>query len=77
MKKMDGYVYASNCPIKSHILGLFLIKGCLGVTCYEIEDDAFTTVTRIVNRHIKNGRSGLIACQQALISAGLADFAQI
>jgi hypothetical protein len=75
MKEMNGYVFVRWTPITSHILGVFLIKGCKGILTFD--DNKFGKAVEIVNRHISKGRSGLLPCQKELIEAGLADFAQI
>jgi hypothetical protein len=75
LKEMDGWVNISKCPITSHILGVFFIKGCKGIIVND--SDAISTVARIVNQHISKGRAGLLACTNELIEAGLVDFSQI
>jgi hypothetical protein len=75
LKEMNGSIYANDCPITSHILGVFFIKGCLGIRTMGSGD--FRKAVGVVNRHISKGRAGLLACQKELIEAGLADFAQI
>jgi hypothetical protein len=76
LKEMDGPIHIFNCPITSHILGVFFIKGCTRID-YGGELIALERSVKIVNRHIQKGRAGLLACTQELIEAGLADFAQI
>jgi hypothetical protein len=75
LKEMNGEIYLYNCPVTSHVLGVFFIKGCYGITAYT--DSSFGRASEIVNRHILKGRSGLLLCTNELIEAGLADFAQI
>jgi hypothetical protein len=75
LKEMDGLIGLNYCPIASHILGVFFIKGCRGIDTIGFMN--FRKAANIVNRHIEKGRSGLIPCQMELIEAGLADFAQI
>jgi hypothetical protein len=75
LKEMDGAIYMSNCPITSHILGVFFINGCQGILASNNND--LDEAINIVNRHIKKGRAGLLPCQKELIEAGLADFAQV
>jgi hypothetical protein len=76
LKEMNGRISITGCPITSHILGVFLIKGFIGFKTY-LSDGILCTACDIVNQHISKGRSGLLACTQELIEAGLADFAQI
>jgi hypothetical protein len=75
VKEMHGAIFIEDCPITSHILGVFLIKGCQGirVNSYGI----IAEIAEIVNTHIYNGRSGLLSCTKELIEAGFADFAQV
>jgi hypothetical protein len=75
LKEMDGTISVYDCPITSHILGVFFIKGCKGINTNSI--GYFGKAVEIVNRHIEKGRVGLLPCQKELIEAGLADFAQI
>jgi hypothetical protein len=75
LKEMDGWMNLRHCPITSHILGVFFIKGCKGLKTGG--NQVFGKAANIVNRHIDKGRSGLLPCQQELIEAGLAEFAQI
>jgi hypothetical protein len=76
LKEMKGNIYLGGCPITSHILGVFFIKGCTGIVTSD-NFDFVRKVATIVNGHISKGRSGLLTCQQELIDAGLADFAKI
>jgi hypothetical protein len=76
LKEMNGFIHLDDCPITSHILGVFFIKGCRGINVFtEVVD--FDKAINIVNKHIGKGRAGLLPCQKELIEAGLADFAQI
>jgi hypothetical protein len=75
LREMSGSIYLDDCLITSHILGVFFIKGVKQIATVNRGD--FGRAVKIVNRHIKQGRSGLLPCTQELIEAGLADFAQI
>jgi hypothetical protein len=75
LKEMNGSIYLIECPITSHILGVFFIKGCAHIFSNGTRDGE--VAMQILNKHIKQGRAGLLPCQQELIEAGLADFAQI
>jgi hypothetical protein len=72
---MKGFIGTFNCPITSHILGVFFIKGCEGIKTNSA--GAYGKAVEIVNRYILKGRAGLLPCTQELIEAGLSDFAQI
>jgi len=58
-------------PIKSHVLGLLLIKGIT-----EIRLDRMH-VEEIVNKHLGKGRAGMLQAQEELIEAGLEEYAQL
>ena len=58
-------------PIKSHVLGLLLIKGIT-----EIQLD-HKQVGEILNKHLGKGRVGMLMAQEELIEAGLEEFAQL
>jgi hypothetical protein len=75
LKKMNGCIDIRGCPVTSHILGVFFIKGCTGINSHLVSGNSIAVA--IVNRHISKGRVGLLHCQKELIEAGLADFAQI
>jgi hypothetical protein len=75
IKTMNNWIMLHNTPITSHILGVFFIKGCKGISA--IHDCPLGKAVEILNRHIGKGRAGLLACTNELIGAGLADFAQI
>jgi hypothetical protein len=73
IKEINGMFYAKQNPIKSHVLGLLLIKG---LTTVRLEPHQVET---ILNKHLPNktGNKGLLACQNALLDAGFDEFAQI
>jgi hypothetical protein len=75
LKEMHGDLSLYECPITSHILGVFFINGCGWLIAADAGD--FGKAADIVNRHISKGRSGLLMCTQDLIEAGLDAFAQI
>jgi hypothetical protein len=58
LKNMNGTFWASRNPIKSHVLGLLLIKGC-----GEVKLDNYRVQT-ILNKHLPNtkGNKGLLDC---------------
>lgn len=70
---MGGIFYAHNTQIKSHVLGLLLIKGCIGVQLDNKE------VQAILNKYLPNtrGNKAVIECQSDLLDAGLDDFAEL
>jgi hypothetical protein len=76
LKEMNGEICVGSCPITSHILGVFFIKGCTSIYAYDVNNE-FGAAAEIVNCHIKQGKSGLLPCTKELIEAGLDSFAQI
>jgi hypothetical protein len=72
-KQINGTFFAHRNPIKSHVLGLLLIKG-LESAYFENE-----MLDEILGRHLPNkiGNKGVLACQSELLDAGLDDFAQL
>ena len=69
--EIKGTFYAIKNPIKSHVLGLLLIKG---VTEVRLDNKQ---VEEILNRHFGKGRAGMLMAQEELIEAGLEEFAQL
>jgi hypothetical protein len=69
--EIKGIFDASDNPIKSHVLGLLLIKG---VTEVRLDN---RHVEEIINRHLGKGRAGMLMAQEELIEAGLEEFAQL
>jgi hypothetical protein len=68
--EIKGEFYASDNPIKSHVLGLLLIKG---VTKIQLKNKQ---VEEILNRHLGKGRVGMLMAQEELIEAGLEEYAK-
>ena len=69
--EIKGEFCALDNPIKSHVLGLLLIKG---VTRVYLDNEQ---VAKILNRHLGKGRAGMLMAQEELIEAGLEVFAQL
>jgi hypothetical protein len=69
IEKMDGDFYATQNPIKTHVLGLLKIKGCKKVVLDNKE------VAKILNKYLPEG--DLFDCQEELIDAGFEEFAQL
>jgi hypothetical protein len=69
IKKIDGIFFANTNPIKSHILGLLLIKGITKVKLdnKEVED--------IINKYL--GIGDIFSAQEELIDAGLEEYAKL
>jgi hypothetical protein len=80
IKEINGGFYARKNPIKSHVLGLLLIKGLKQIRLgFSTFTDEFSEVQTILNKHLPNniGNKGVLACQSDLLDAGLDDFAQL
>lgn len=69
MLEIKGFAKFLNNPIKSHVLGLLLIKGLKSV---EFDDQQLAD---IINKYLPLG--DVMECQNELIDAGLEEFAQI
>ena len=71
VKQMNGTFYAHDNPLKSHVLGLLLVKGCKKV---KLDNRA---VQEILNRYLPNtrGNKALLECQSELLDADLEEFA--
>ena len=67
--EINGHADFEKNPIKSHVLGLLLIKG---LTSVKLDNDRLSV---IINKYLPLG--DIMACQNELIDAGLEDFAQI
>lgn len=63
--------FATENPIKSHVLGLMLIKDLKQIRLDNKQ------VEEILNRHLGKGRAGMLEAQEELIDAGLEEFAQL
>ena len=73
---IDGWINLSGCPIKSHILGLLLIKKLNAVVINQFSSDEFKAAVKIINKHLQGDRD-VIDCQQEMIEAGLKQYAQL
>ena len=86
IKRVDGSLYfvsqysymKRSCPIKSSVLGLLLIKGLQTVILTDARDelDDLYKVQEIINVYLKKPDQ-LMECQNALIDAGLEEFAKL
>lgn len=79
IKVMDGNFMAEENPIESHVLGVLLIKGCIGIKLSN------SPVEKILNKYLgavreadkSRAHKDLIACQSELLDAGFDDYAQL
>jgi len=73
LKSMNGVFFATNNPLKSHVLGLLLVKGCKEVSLDN------KVVQEVLNRYLPNtrGSKAVIEAQSDLLDLDLEDFAQL
>ena len=73
LKSMNGTFYANENPLKSHVLGLLLVKGCKEVGLDN------KVVEEVLNRYLPNtrGNKALLECQSELLDLDLEDWAQL
>ena len=73
LKSMNGTFFAYDNPLKSHVLGLLLVKGCKEVSLDN------KVVQEVLNRYLPNkrGNKALLECQSELLDADLEEFAQL
>jgi hypothetical protein len=69
-KQIDGELWVDINPIKSHVLGVVLIEN---VTLFIFDNKQVQT---IINTHLETDRDVYI-CQDNLIKAGFAEYAQL
>lgn len=69
IKQVNGVFDAFE--IKSHVLGLLLIKGITEIDLHNRK------VNTILNRHLGKGMEGVFDAQEELIEAGLEEYAQL
>jgi len=81
---IDDYLYISTEQIKSHVLGVFLIKKIQMIVHTEFFVKAGSAPevpaaewVQIVNDHLKNGKKGMYDCQDELIENHLDEYAQL
>jgi hypothetical protein len=73
LKSMNGTFYTQDNPLKSHVLGLLLVKGCKKV---ELDNKV---VQEVLNRYLPNNRGAkaVIEAQSELLDLDLEEFAQL
>jgi hypothetical protein len=74
-KQIDKQLLAYDNPIKSHILGVMLIENIQSVKL-SVERCALISIEKIINTHLKTDRD-VYLCQDNLIKAGFAEYAQL
>ena len=72
-----GDFYCGDNPIKSHMLGLLLIKGLTYSACNS--DDNMYKPIQIINNYLKQpmSKQRMFDCQEELIQAGFKEYAQL
>jgi hypothetical protein len=63
-------------PIKSHVLGVMLIENIKQVNFTLHDDNKLFTIETIINTHLETDRD-VYLCQDNLIKAGFAEYAQL
>lgn len=77
LKIVGGNIVIAGCNVKSHVLGLLLIKISGAIYLDDIDScDIMEHVTRILNRYKDQGRVGILAAQRELNDLGLTEYAQ-
>ena len=73
LKQMNGTFYAQYNPLKSHVMGLLLVKGCKEVSLDN------KVVQEVLNRYLPNtrGSKAVIEAQSELLDLDLEDWAQL
>ena len=76
-QQIFGDFYCSDNPIKSHMLGLLLIKDLKEVVCYE--DDIMHEPAQIISKYLQQpmSKQRMFDCQEELIQAGFKEYAQL
>jgi hypothetical protein len=74
-KQIDWELQAYNNPIKSHVLGVMLIENTKRVRL-STKRRQLQKIEQIINTHLKTDRDVFI-CQDDLIKAGFAEYAQL
>jgi hypothetical protein len=74
-KQIDGLLWAYTNPFKSHVLGVMLIENIKRVD-FTMNNVMLISIEKIINTHLKTDRDVYI-CQDNLIKAGFAEYAQL
>ena len=76
-QQISNKFFCGGNPIKSHILGLLLIKDLMEVACYE--DDIMYEPAQIINKYLEQpmSKQRMFDCQEELIQAGFKEYAQL
>lgn len=80
IKKMNGKFWLKNNPIKDSLLSLMMIPGCSQVVVtgpFANTDEKLQMLNNIMYEYSQRGKDAIFDCQNALIDAGLDDFAQL
>lgn len=79
IKKMDGSIWITGNPIKSHLLGILLIDGCKGYAASTTLAAVIKIINKyaIINANYRVPGQDLYECQTELIENGLEEFAEV
>jgi hypothetical protein len=76
-KQIDGNLWAHGNPITSRVLGVMLIENIQKVKfTVTVVDTNLVAIEKIINTHLETDRD-VYLCQDNLIKAGFAEFAQL
>jgi hypothetical protein len=73
LTKMKGKFDASQNPIKSHVIGILLVEGCIGLLIDNKKVEA------IINKYLPNkeGKAGFMKCKHELLDAGFDEYVKL
>ena len=76
-QQISNKFFCGGNTIKSHMLGLLLIKDLKEVACYK--DDIMYEPAQIINKYLKQpmSKQRMFDCQEELIQAGFKEYAQL
>lgn len=85
LTSMQGDFHITSNPLKSHVLGLLLIKGITGFHFLSkvndvvnlIDEDTCMSVESIVDTHIRSKDRDILECREELVQAGLKEYAKL
>ncbi len=72
LKRVGGSLYINGNPIESGGIGLLLVEGLKA-----IKSKSDHPALMIIERHLGQGRPGVLRCQEALHEAGYGEFARL
>ncbi len=77
LKSIKGTFSCAHNPIKEGGVGLLLVKGVTQINYPSNTSPDFKKAAVIINKYLRRGKRGLLACQKELEEAGLGKFAKL